>query len=307
VIPPDSQPTEGTAPLTPRRPWLAALLSVLQPGLGHLYAGRPQRALGAWVSTFLAGSTTVFVAAQLPPTLILPLPILAGLLLVVVIAWDAVRCARQAGPAFVPRRYNRWYVYGGVLVGAALVLQPLQLRFFHLFLDAYSLQSPSMEPTLLQGDYIFTKPLHRVPARGELGLCRMHGTIYVKRVVGVPGDTLAMRNDTLLLDGHPVSEPYVRRSPVGELPDSLFAWQRRSVLPDVDTARYHPTQTTWGPIAVPPGTYFVMGDNRDESFDSRHTGFLPADAIRQRPIAIYFSRDPETGKIRWNRIGTLAR
>jgi len=218
-----------------------------------------------------------------------------------------VRCARQAGPAFIPRRYNRWYVYVGVLLFAALVFQPLQLRFFHLFLQAYSFQSGSMEPTLLPGDYIFTKPLHRMPTRGELVLCPMHGIMSLKRVVGIPGDTLAMRNDTLLLGGDPVSEPYVRREPGAALPDSLFAWQRRVVLADVDTVRYHPSQSTWGPIAVPPGAYFVLGDNRDDSWDSRHSGFLPADSIRQRPIAIYFSRNPETGAIRWRRIGTPVR
>lgn len=306
------EPTNSERPLralvSKRRPWIAALLSVLQPGLGHLYAGRPQRALGALVSSILAGTVTVLVAAQLPPRLLLLLPILAGLSVVLVIAWDAVRCARQAGATFVPRGYNRWYVYVALLVVAAFAIQPLELRFFRAFLEAYSLASPSMEPTLLRGDFIFAKPLHRAPARGQIVLCRMQRTILVKRVVGVPGDTLAMRNDTLLLNGQPVSEPYVRRDPDGGSPDpGLFAWQRRFLLPSVSRLHYQPTQAQWGPIALPAGAYFVLGDNRDDSFDSRHTGFLPADSIRQRPIAIYFSRDPDTGMIRWDRIGTPVR
>lgn len=280
---------------------------MLQAGLGHLYAGRPRRALVAWISSILAGVATVFVAAQLPPPLILPLLFLVGLSLVVVIAWDAIRCASEAGPAFVPGPYNRWYVYASLFIFAGLVIQPVELRLFRLFLDTYSLQSVSMEPTLLRGDYVFAKPLHRTPIRGELVVCRMHRETYVKRVVGVPGDTLAMRNDTLVLNGRPLPEPYVLRQPVAESPDPQFDWQRHFLLPSVDGLGYQPTKITWGPIVLPAAAYFVLGDNRDESFDSRHAGFLPADSIRQRPIAVYFSRDPETGRVRWERVGTSVR
>ena len=304
----DSERPHPTSLVSRRRPGIAALLSVLQPGLGHLYAGRPKRALGAWLSSFLASTVTVLVAAQLPARLTLPFLVLVGMSVLVAIAWDAVRCARHAGAAFVPRGYDRWYVYVALLVVAAFAIRPLKLRFFRSFLEAYSLASPSMEPTLLRGDLIFAKPLHRAPARGEIVLCRMQHTIVVKRVVGVPGDTLAMRDDTLLLNGQPVPEPYVQRTPDSGSPDpQQFAWQRRYLLPNVDRLHYQATQTRWGPIALPADAYFVLGDNRDDSFDSRHTGFLPADSIRQRAIAIYFSRDPDTGMIRWDRVGTPIR
>jgi len=162
-----------------------------------------------------------------------------------------------------------------------------------------------MEPTLLQGDFILAKPLRRAPERGDIVVYRRRGLAFMKRVVGLPADTLSMQNGTLLVNGLSVAEPYASHRHEGSLFDQDFLWQREYVAPGVDRVTYHPTLTFWGPIVVPPRAYFVLGDNRGESADSRYTGFVPADSAIQRPTVIYLSRDRETGHIRWDRIGIV--
>ena len=81
----------------------------------------------------------------------------------------------------------------------------------------------------------------------------------------------------------------------------MRAWQ----LPHYvgrDPATYRPTTHDWGPIVIPPGHYFVMGDNRDASYDGRYWGFLPRDHLVGRPLLIYFSYATDPLRIRWNRI-----
>jgi signal peptidase I len=92
----------------------------------------------------------------------------------------------------------------------------------------------------------------------------------------------------------------------GESGDRRFAWQRPFEADSVRGAQmpaYAPTVATWGPIVVPRAEYFLLGDNRGESIDSRYTGFVPDSEIVQRPVVIFFSRDPVTGHLRWGRIG----
>ena len=172
----------------------------------------------------------------------------------------------------------------------------------------------AMEPALLAGETFSVTSL-----RGEKGdLLDVHrgdviahrwppdpSKIFAKRVVGIPGDTLEMRNGVLRLNGRDLVEKYASHEepdidPVAE----DFAWQRAFLVGDHarDTATYRPSRNTWGPIALPPGQYFVLGDNRDNSLDSRYWGLLPGDDIIGRARRVYRSRDPRTG-IRWTRLG----
>lgn len=199
--------------------------------------------------------------------------------------------------------------------------------------QSFVIVSSSMEETLLVGDMVLVDraalgsripgtevrlPGYGAPARGQVVLVdppheeEIH---VVKRLVGLPGDTLEMRDGTLFVDGSPRREPYVKRAGAGE-PEShpWMAWQRDHLLPEVPRAGYRPTRDDWGPLVVPEGRYFLMGDNRERSLDSRYWGFAERWRLEGVARVIYFSYDRESARpfpfireIRWGRIGDVIR
>lgn len=214
------------------------------------------------------------------------------------------------------------------LGGVALFLV---LRTF--VVEAFTIPTPSMAPTLLPGDYLWVDKTAyggtlpglgwrwagwRTPHRGDVVVFRpLHDPtrVSVKRIVGLPGDTLAMRGKVLYRNGRPVAEPYARRIDVLPAPaDPRLDWQRRYAVAAAQAAPRRPTRDNWGPLVVPPGRYFVLGDNRDNSDDSRYWGFVPQDRILGRAWFVYFSfdRDPRRPvpwltAIRWDRLGRRVR
>lgn len=199
-----------------------------------------------------------------------------------------------------------------------------------LLIEAFRIPSSSMEHTLLVGDFLFVNkalygaelplihtrlPAIRAPRLGDIVVFDSRtevGVNVVKRLVGVPGDTLQMKNAVLWRDGLAQREPYVEH--VDSLTDTsdpdMRKWQVKYLLPGVNQAAYHPSRDNWGPLVVPAGQYFVMGDNRDNSYDSRYWGFVPRNVIRGRPLFVYYSFDSESWRalpfltaIRWGRIG----
>ena len=197
-----------------------------------------------------------------------------------------------------------------------------------LLVEAFRIPSGSMENTLLIGDFLFVNktlygaeipltnkhlPPVREPRRLDIVVFRSvedPRVNVVKRVVGMPGDTLSMKENVLELNGKPVDEPYViRTDPASDpgLPE-MRAWQVKYLV-GRDAASYRPTLHNWGPVVVPADSFMVMGDNRDNSLDSRYWGFLGRDRIRGRPLMIYYSYNKEgmlplpfLTAIRWGRI-----
>jgi|SRR5271157_4457186 len=180
--------------------------------------------------------------------------------------------------------------------------------------QAFQIPSESMENTLLVGDYLLVNKLcyggsgpgdHVMPyqeiARGDIVV--FHYPVdpkqhFVKRVIGLPGDRLRLISKRVWIKGQPLDEPYVRflEPPNGMFHDanSMF----RDNFPRVDIPAVGMEGKWWlemrklvedGQLIVPEGHYFVMGDNRDDSQDSRYWGFVPRENIIGRPLLIYWS------------------
>ncbi len=218
-------------------------------------------------------------------------------------------------------------------LGRSLLLAFCLFWVFRLFLiQTFVITSGSMENTLLVGDFLavnraaigsripFTDiriPGYSKPRRGDILVFDPHheeNMTVVKRLIGMPEDTLEMRDKVLYRNGQAQDEPYVVRTEGrAEGFNPAMLWQQE-VLVGGPRDDYRPTRDTWGPIVIPADRYFMLGDNRDSSLDSRYWGFLEPWRFEGRAVAIYFSYNkssfqpfPWIREIRGSRIGTRVR
>jgi signal peptidase I len=189
-------------------------------------------------------------------------------------------------------------------IGMALLLA-LFIRTF--IVQAFKIPSGSMIPTLQIGDHILVNKLAygiRVPLYGhylvDFGKVQRGDVIvfifpedrskdFIKRVVGVAGDTVEIRGKKIFLNGKQIEDPYAHFE--GDDP--------QNVLPA--------SRDDFGPTRVPENQLFVMGDNRDRSYDSRFWGFVNLDDVRGKAFLIYWSWDGGDRWVRWERLGSLIR
>jgi signal peptidase I len=189
------------------------------------------------------------------------------------------------------RKKPRWQEgVESILIALALALV---IRAF--FVQAFSIPSGSMEPTLLVGDYLlvnklaygirnpFTNkiwiPLGK-PQRGDVAVFiypQDPDKDYIKRVIGLPGDRIQIINKKLYINGHITQIP-----PPSDDPEAPQAVYREPEITPTE-------RDNFGPAVVPQDAYFVMGDNRDRSYDSRFWGFVSLEALKGRAFIIYFS------------------
>jgi len=186
----------------------------------------------------------------------------------------------------------------GILVA---VLIALFIRAF--FVQAYKIPSGSMEPTLLVGDHLLVLkcaygiriPLvgkylleYSSPKRGDIIVFiypRDPKKDFIKRVIALPGENVRIIGRTVYINGTPLQDPW-------------GVWSENDFL-----------RVNFGPVTVPKGHYFVLGDNRDNSMDSRYWGFVPKSNILGKALIIYWSWNGKAEnifqKIRWLRIGKI--
>jgi signal peptidase I len=205
--------------------------------------------------------------------------------------------------------------------------------------QAFTIPSGSMENTLRIGDYLmannaifgaeipFTSirvPAFRDPAFGDIVVFRptYNDPVIdvVKRVIGEPGDTIQMIDRVVHRNGVRLEEPYVELNYQPDVPMQRYGsegyeWHLDHLPETVDRESYAPSRDTWGPLIVPNGEYILLGDNRDQSLDSRFMGFIPRDVIRGKALFIYYSIDPFVNRpfprfltaVRWDRVGSIIR
>jgi signal peptidase I len=231
---------------------------------------------------------------------------------------EALRAANRGRGSLVGRRGSRQARRGGGrgwaggrdwvrILPAALLLFVL-LRTF--VVEAFRIPSGSMERTLLVGDFLLVNkwvygaevpftdarlPALRAPRHDDVVVFAWPvdpSKSFVKRLVGLPGDTVAMQGGQLRRNGLPVREPYVVRT----------------------GSPSEPLRDDWGPLVVPARHLFVLGDNRDNSLDSRYWGFVPDRLVIGAPWIVYYSFTPDSAsatswltRIRWQRMGRSVR
>ena len=275
------------------------------PGLGHLYSGRIRAAVGLFAADFAVGIAAVLLVAfapAAPANVIVPIAVyVAFRVWMMTSAWRAARSA-VPGPRLLHggRLFAAGVAFIVVAVAIGAIVQPALRAVVG---QAFRIPSASMAPTVLAGDYLFAPPLRDPPEPGTVVVYRREdGMPFLTRVAGVGGDTLAMHKGVLKVNGRTLPEPYAVTDTTKSYGQDDMEWQREH-LAGGSSASYSPTLWNWGPLVVPEGHVFVLGDNRSNSLDSRYFGFVGVTQVYARPTRVYLSRDPNTGSIRWARIG----
>jgi signal peptidase I len=236
--------------------------------------------------------------------------------------------AAPATPAGGERPRSRAGEWARSLIGGFLIFLVVQT----FVLQTFTITSGSMENTLLVGDFLVLSksaygatipgtelraPGYSKPRRGDIVVFRGHHEPLdvVKRLVAMQGDTIEMVDGVFHLNGVAQDEPYVERTyPDGDGWHPAMEWQTPHLAYPARAGSYAPSRDNWGPLIVPDERYFVLGDNRDDSLDSRYYGFIMPEQVKGRAVALYFSYDrtavagvPLLGNIRWGRVGERLR
>jgi signal peptidase I len=211
---------------------------------------------------------------------------------------------KKAAPAEPPRGFiAEWTVTIILLLFGTTTL-----------VQAFVIPTGSMEDTLLVGDHLLVDKLAYAPGgaltkhilpysdvhRGDIIVFRYPVDIkqtFVKRVMGVPGDRIRLQNKQVYLNGHLLNEPYVvhKLDYIDSYRDNFPSDPNAPLSPGAQVMLERDVKN--GEVVVPAGHYFAMGDNRDQSLDSRYWGFVPRENIIGKPLVIYWSYEASTADL----------
>jgi signal peptidase I len=258
-----------------RRPSIALLLSFLTPGLGQLYNGQLKKAILLYLILFAIAASPLLVGALSTfHGMIVWCVVTICLFFFVVI--DALYNAIKLKEIKI-RAYNKWYLYLIIILIHTFAFQSLFKSAMPF--KGYKMPAGSMKPTLIVGDhFIINKAYYKEkePVKNDVVVFPFPKDTkkdFIKRVIGLPGDVVEIRDKHVYINGILQNYSYAVNTDPHIIPGGI---QPRD---------------NFGPITVPERSLFVMGDNRDQSYDSRFWGFVDITELKGKALYIYWSKD----------------
>jgi signal peptidase I len=268
-----------------RNPFIAALLSLLAPGLGQIYNGKGALGLAfflidvalpflwglsGWLHRYVGFIALVIVA-------------IVFWLFTIVHAFIQARRIKEAGL----RKYQTIPVYAFfIIISLGLtIFAPARFWKGPLGISPYRITTEAMMPTLQTGDLLIADIKayrDRAPARGDLIVFEYPPDPtkqFVKRAIALEGDSVEIRDKMVYINDQPIDEPY-------KVHKDSHVFTKNDPLHSEDVVR-----DNFGPLKIPAGNCFVLGDNRDNSMDSRFFGALPVAKVKGRVLYIYWAKD----------------
>lgn len=286
--------------VSPRRRLTALLLSIC-PGLGQQYAGHLVRGIVLYISiiilSWLTAAVFMFVEGRIS-IILFAVPVIAFVL----VGIDAYLLAGRQPDDYKLRWFNRWWIYPSVFLLLLVTVNPLMdIIVGKSITRAHLAHTDSMVPTVLNNDVLLVNKLaYRIsaPQRGDIvlidfnikrdpGITKMAmDDQLVRRIIAIPGDKVEIKGDDVIVNGKKMDEPYVSHAE-GNRP--LYI------------------ESSFGPATVPPDAYFILGDNRNFSIDSRILGFIDKKALGGKITKVLWSWNLDEKKIKWDRAGISLR
>jgi signal peptidase I len=267
-----------------RNPFIAALLSLLAPGLGQIYNG--EGALG--LVFFLVSIALPFpwgVSGWPRHFTGLVAYVIAAIAFWLFIIVHALIQARRIGKTELKKYQTTPVLAFFIILSLGLMIIPARIWMSSLGISPYRMATSTMMPTLQMDDLLMTNPKAYdgpAPKRGALVVFvypRDPTKQFLKRVIATEGETIEINNKQFVIDGEPLQESYKIHVDT-------------HINTKSDSSNYEDViRDNYGPVTVPPGHCFVMGDNRDNSMDSRFWGFLPLANIKGQALYIYWAKD----------------
>lgn len=287
--------------------WLRALwgglLSLLWPGLGHIYAGWWRLGIVLFVIFTVLDASLLSLTWLAPP---IPAAVAVGIGIVVIprllVAFDTVHRIRTRWVAGPRPWYRATWLAAVVVITVIFGTQSIAAANFQPGWRSFHAASESNMPTLLASDYFLAdvRDPGALPTYGDVivfAMPRSPRVVYVKRVIGLPGDLVQMRKGVLYLNDKPVPRETSGSVSFRTPPTGSTFTEYRETLPNGHSYRIiqtpdGPSQTTEA-FKVPPGSLFVLGDNRENSLDSRFEqfGYVPAAGVIGHVDTIYWTGD----------------
>jgi len=302
--------TENTNPETyPRKAWLAALLNAVAFPLGYIYVGRWQRALTMFVFLPLGFFVFAWTGALGKFYGLIASIVFLGALYVFFIV-DVVRLARHEKD-YTLKSYNRWYYYIVIYLALSFATETLKPYRGDIYgYDFLRFPSGSMMPTVLAGDFVIANTRYYGNHKAQRGdivafdYPKDPSVVYAKRIIGLPGDRIQYVNKQIIINGEPVEQTFIE----DYVPENDRSNLLNRKAEHVENFQYSILIDNQRPIingefTIPEGQYFVMGDNRDNSNDSRFWGFVPQDNIKAKILYVWLSYSPYDYSFRSERMG----
>lgn len=265
-----------------KKPWLAVFLSWILPGIGQFYNKQFLKGFGFIIcSAFLYIVHTMYY-----PLFFLLIPLYLFAIKDAFEAAEKINGSNQKLFEQGNRSIRTFLVF--ILLFEFIPFSDIVKTYF---VQAYKIPAGSMKPSLEIGDHLLINKTYAAKDSVERGTLIVFKypedpeRDFIKRVIGVGGETIEARDKIIYINGKAIEEPYVQHTDNTIKPGGVEP------------------RDNFGPIVIPEGKFFVMGDNRDQSYDSRYWGYVPKEYIKGKALKVYWSWDSKNLKARWDRVG----
>lgn len=269
-----------------RKPWLSALLNFLLAGLGQLYCGHMTKAIVIFIINLIVMNISfaflVFLEIHPLNSILFAFVTLSMWIFLIL---NGYKAAGKVSSDYSLQPFNKWYLYT-ILIIALSFTEEFVIPVFGNY-KFYAIPSQNMENTLLVGDYILADlNAYKIenPEPGDIVIFLFPGdlqTKYIKRCVAIQGDTVLLKDKKLFVNGLRFPDEESAKY-IDTTADGL-----QKIMPRREGGK--DSRDNFGPYLVPSASYFMMGDSRDNSYDSRYWGAVHQDLILGKLIRIHFS------------------